>query len=951
MADERVSENVTGEAAFGTPATSVVSGGSQVPAVAPSAPVAQAAPATPAKTLVIAEKRSVGRTIAGFLGCRADHGSWIGGAQFDVTWAQGHLLRLLMPDEYDDHPEWRERGTSALPIIPPADGWRWEVSRERGADAQFQVVAGLLQSGAYDRVVNACDPDREGQCIADLVLQFLNCPLPVERLWCSSLEDAALAKAFKRMKPNAEYAGLFRSAVARSQADWLVGMNASRLYSSSMRSAQSVGRVRTPTLALVVERDRLIASFKSKDSFRVRLDLGDGFIVTGEPGPDATAAKKVLASAQGAPCEITEVERKRCREGAPTLLNTTGAQKLASERLGMSPDAVDRVLQSLYEKKLATYPRTDSRYVNAEDGATLEGLISAVADEAHVGTEVAKTFRSMPHDVAKVVDDSKVEGHGALLPTRQLTAVRLAGLTEEEAAIARMLCESLLAAVAPDRVYDRVAVKAVCQGLPYAASSTSDVDAGWKRLRKAAGAGKSRGGSAGPGAGSAGEAGGEDGAGSAGADEATATRIPVDLQAPSARIVAGGEVKKTTAKPPRRYTDATLLAAMEHADHFVEGDELKAAIKDSTSHSGGIGTPATRAGIIASLVERGYLARKGSTLSSTPEGRALVDEVAPDLKSVELTARIERDLNSVYRENADPAPFVAGVVQMVRNIVAAQLARPLRTALPKGAPVGTCPVCGGKVLDTGNERAPYVCENSRRERIEGPDGSVSWRDCGSCNFRLHRTFMGAAISAAQAKKLLAGKSVMLHKLTRSDGETFDKLVELDAERGWRPRIAADQSVKVGTCPKCGGRVMDVGNERVPYLCENNHGGGSRRAEVGAPGTGQSAVAETAGAQAGVAPAAPQECDFRLYRDYLGKKLTKSDVKALLAGETVTLKGLTSRKTGDKFNAFVTLDPERDYRMRITGYPAEQPKKKAPKPEKAPKTPGGDDQATLPGFEW
>ena len=929
LADERSDETMRAA----TPQVGEASG-----AQASGAPGAPGAPAKAPKTLVIAEKRSVGRTIAAFLGCRADHGSWIGGEQFDVTWAQGHLLRLLMPDEYDDHPEWRERGTSALPIIPPADGWRWEVSRERGADAQFQVVAGLLQSGAYNRVVNACDPDREGQCIADLVLQFLSCPLPVDRLWCSSLEDAALAKAFKRMKPNAEYAGLFRSAVARSQADWLVGMNASRLYSSSMRSAQSVGRVRTPTLALVVERDRLIASFKSKDSFRVRLDLGDGFFVTGEPGPDATAAKKVLATAQGATCEITEVERKRCREGAPTLLNTTGAQKLASERLGMSPDAVDRVLQSLYEKKLATYPRTDSRYVNAEDGATLEGLINAVADEAHVGAEVAKTFRSMPHDVSKVVDDSKVEGHGALLPTRQLTAARLAGLTEEETAIARMLCESLLAATAPDRVYDRVAVKAVCQGLPYAASSTSDVDAGWKRLRKAAGSGKGRAGSgAGAAGGASGEA-GEEGAGGSGADEATATKIPADLQAPSSRVVAGGEVKKTTAKPPRRYTDATLLAAMEHADHFVEGDELKAAIKDSTSHSGGIGTPATRAGIIASLVERGYLARKGSTLSSTPEGRALVDEVAPDLKSVELTARIERDLNSVYRENADPAPFVAGVVQMVRNIVAAQLARPLRTALPKGAPVGTCPVCGGKVLDTGNERAPYLCENTRRERIEGPDGSVTWRDCGSCGFRLHRTFMGAPISAAQAKKLLAGKSVMLKGLTRaSDGETFDKLVELDAERGWRPRIAADQSVKVGVCPKCGGRVMDVGNERVPYLCENNHGGGGRRAEP-------------AGAAPGSA-AAPQECDFKLYRDYLGKKLTKSDVKALLAGETVTLRGLVSRKTGDKFNAFVVLDPERDYRMRITGYPAEQPKKKAPKPEKASKTPGGDDQATLPGFEW
>ncbi len=421
----------------------------------------------------------------------------------------------------------------------------------------------------------------------------------------------------------------------------------------------------------------------------------------------------------------------------------------------------------------------------------------------------------------------------------------------------------------------------------------------------------------------------------------------------------GGEVRTTKARPPRRYTDATLLAAMEHADHFVEEDELKAAIKDSSLHSGGIGTPATRAGIIASLVDRGYLLRKGSTLTSTPEGRALVDEVVPDLKSVDLTARMERDLTAIAREGVDPAPFVAGVVQMVCRIVSEQLARPFRTSLPKGAPVGKCPLCSGKVLDTGNERAPFVCENSRRERVESPDGGVAWRDCGSCAFKLPRTFMGSAVSAAAAKKLLAGKPVMLKGITRSDGTTVDRLVALDPERGFRPRIAADQSVKVGVCPKCGARVLDTGNERVPFLCERNRG---RRAPEP---VGQS-PATAAAAAAPVAPAAPavpaaaagapaeETCDFKLYRDYLGKRLSKTDVSGLLGLKTVELKGLTSQKTGDKFNAYVALDPERGFRLRITGYPAEQPPKKQPKPEKpakAAKPVGPTNQATLPGFEW
>ncbi len=841
----------------------------------------EAGTAPTGKTLVIAEKRSVGRTLAAFLGCHADRGGWIEGERCDVTWAQGHLLRMLMPDEYEEHPEWRERDVHALPIVPDADGWRWRVSAERGADAQYAVLAQLVGSGRYARVVNACDPDREGQCIADLALQFMGCTLPVERLWCSSLEDAALAKAFGRMKPNAAYAGLYQSAIARSKADWLVGMNASRLYSASLRSAQSVGRVRTPTLALVVERDRQIEAFKVSESFRVRLDLGEGFVVTGEPMRDGAAAKRILAEAQGAPCQIVEVERKRAREGAPTLLNTTGAQKLASERLGMSPDAVDRVLQSLYEKKLATYPRTDSRFVNAEDGEGLEALISAVADEAHVGAHMAKTFAALGHDVGKVVDDAKVEGHGALLPTRQLTAEKLAALPEDEAAVARLLCEALLTAVAPDRIYDRVAVKATCRELPYTASAVTDVDRGWKRLR--------------PGAQANGGGGASDDDASAEGASADKCRIPADLEAPCAKTVLGGEVRSVKARPPKRYTDATLLAAMEHADRFVEADELKVAIRDSSLHSGGIGTPATRAGIIASLVDRGYLLRKGSTLTSTPEGRVLVDEVDDSLKSVELTARMERDLTAIAKDEAQPEPFVAGVVAMVRQIVANQLARPPRTAAPKGPVLGSCPVCGAPVVDTGNERAPYLCTSTRRERIEQPDGSVVWRDCGRCTFRLSRTFMGAPVTPVAAKRLLAGKPVMIKGLMRRDGTKVDRLVALDESRGWGLWICEDQSVKVGACPKCGGRVLDVGNDRVPLLCENN-----RR---GAAGESQSA-----------------SCDFRLFREYLGKRFTKGEIGALLAGKTVTVKGLTSHKTGNLFDANLMLDPERDFRVRIVGYP-------------------------------
>ena len=877
------------------------------------------------KTLVIAEKRSVGRTIAAFLGCRHDHGAWVEGDAWDVTWAQGHLLRLLMPDEYDDHPAWRERGAHALPLVPDADGWRWQVSEERGAADQYAAVAALLGAGRYARVVNACDPDREGQAIADLALERMGCELPVLRLWCSSLEDAALRKAFGRLAPDDDYRGLFQSAVARSKADWLVGMNASRLYSSAMHAAQSVGRVRTPTLALVVQRDRAIEAFRGQDAHRVLLDLGGGFVMAGEPTADAAQARRVAQDASGAVCAVQAVERKRCREGAPTLLNTTGAQKLASERLGMAPDAVDRALQALYEKRLATYPRTDSRYVSAEDAPTLEPLVALVADEPHVGAAVARAFGAMPHDVQKVVDDAKVEGHGALLPTRQLTAARLAQLPPEEAAVARLLCASLLAAVAPDRVYDHVEVRGACRGLPYAASANADVERGWRRLRVAADDGTA--GARRASGDSAGAPGGE-----------PRSRVPADLSAPSDWQVRGASVRTTKAKPPRHFTDATLLAAMEHADRFVEGDELKTAIRDASLHSGGIGTPATRAGIITSLVDRGYLRRKGSTLTSTPDGRALVDEVAPDLRSVELTARMERDLSAIARGEGDPDAFVEGVVALVRGFVAERLARPWRTAAPRGEAIGTCPVCGAHVVDAGGERTPYLCENVRRERVDAPDGSATWRDCGSCGFRLYRTFMGASISPAAAKRLLRGQSVRLRAIPMRDGTTADRLVELDAAHGWRPRIARDQSVRVGTCPACGGDVLDTGYEAAPYLCEHVPGARPRAAAAASP-----------------EPAA--SCDFRLYRTYLGKRIAKADVARLLKGETVTLKGLTSRRTGATFNAFVALDAARGWRPRIVGYPDEQPAKAGAArgrstATRAPEagTSSGSRQESIPGLD-
>lgn len=707
------------------------------------------------KTLVVAEKRSVGATIAAVLGAAGGGRGYLEGPEWVVTWCQGHLVEEAMPEDYEGR-GWDSRSLDVLPVVPPADGWVYRVSSARGAKDQYSAVKALMARTDIGRIVNACDPDREGELIFRLVYRLAKCRKPVERLWCSSLEDEALRSAFRKLAPSSDYDDLGSAALARSQTDWVIGMNMSRIACARLRSAQSVGRVRTPTLQLVRARDDQIASFKPKAYWKVAIDLGSGLVLTSGEFAEEGSARDLALSCEGLAARIASVERRQKSERPPTLYNTTGIQKDASKVFGMTPDAVDACLQALYEAKLATYPRTDSCYIAESDLASFEQLIDHIASQRLCGCTDASA-----HDASACVDDAKVAGHPALLPTRGLTAAAMSSLPEDQARVAELLVARVLQATSPARRYMAAKVEATCAGEGFSASATTDVDPGWRRYVI-----KPRDGKA--------------------ADEPRVS-VPETLRQGDVLPVVGSEVREGTTKPPERYTDATLLAAMEHADRLVEERELKEALHDTSSHSGGLGTPATRAETIKGLVDRGYLRRKGKALTCTDAGRALLDACEVEVKSPELTARLERDLSRIETGELGYADYYRQMASLVSRLVEQGVSAAASAPAPAPAAtesLGRCPKCGSPVIDKGGTR-PYEC--SRRRRIQLADGSYS-DDPDGCDWFLWKTFCDHKITHSELSRMLSGKAVPMQLKFKGSKAPVKRSVVVDPTLN-RPRLA------------------------------------------------------------------------------------------------------------------------------------------------------------------
>ena len=602
------------------------------------------------QTLIITEKPSVARAIAAALGANVRGDGCIHGNNLIVSWCYGHLIELATPAAYDEKlSKWRRED---LPILP--DPWKTSVMRDKRQ--QFEILRGLMQRKDVVEVVNACDAGREGEFIFRLVYEKAGCTKSVKRLWLSSMEPDEIRRAFENMRPGAEYDNLYAAALCRAKADWLVGMNATRLMSLVYHRTLNVGRVVSPTLALLVEREREIEEFKPETFYTVAVNCG-GVSLSSER-INARDEADALASACNGEVRITRVERREKRENPPALYDLTTLQREVNRELDFTAQQTLDYLQSLYEKCLVTYPRTDSRYLTDGMAATVPELVSIAAKL--LGTDAPTNVNA-----EQVCDSSRVTDHHAVVPTPSATSTNLAALPEGEAAVLRLVCRQLLCAVSGPFTYAETTVEAECGGHTFKAKGKAVIDLGWREYK--------------------------------GAPEWSP--LPEFTEGASIKIDAA-TVKEGKTTPPAVYTEDTLLAAMERADE-----------KDAPSDAErcGLGTPATRAATIEKLVNGGFAERVKGRLVPTGAGASLVSVLPDALRSPLLTAEWESRLKQIECGELDADSFISDIEHMVSGLVSDYTPVAEASVLfPTGREVvGKCPRCGGVVSEA---KSGYFCE-------------------------------------------------------------------------------------------------------------------------------------------------------------------------------------------------------------------------------------------------
>ena len=602
------------------------------------------------KTLIITEKPSVASAISAALGANVRGDGCIHGGNLIISWCYGHLVELAVPAAYDEKlGKWRRED---LPILPEP----WKISVMRDKRQQFEILRGLMQRTDVGEVVNACDAGREGELIFRLVYEKAGCTRLVKRLWLSSMEPDEIRKAYANMRPGAEYDNLYAAALCRAKADWLVGMNATRLMSLVYHRTLNVGRVVSPTLSMLVERKREIEDFTPETFYTVALNCG-GVSLSSER-INAHDEADALAGACNSEVRITRVERREKRENLPALYDLTTLQREANRELDFTAQQTLDYLQSLYEKRLVTYPRTDSRYLTDGMAATVPELVSVAAKLLDVDAPASV-------NAEQVCDSSKVTDHHAVVPTASAASANLAALPEGEAAVLRLVCCQLLCAVSGPFIYAETTVEAECGGHTFKAKGKAVIDLGWRTYK--------------------------------GAPE----WMPLPGLSEGASLsIDAATVKEGKTSPPTAYTEDTLLAAMERAG-------AKDAPEDAELR--GLGTPATRAATIEKLVNGGFTERVKGKLVPTDVGKSLVTVLTDALRSPLLTAEWESRLKQIERGELDAETFLADIEHMVSGHVSDYT--PVAEAsilFPTGRTVvGKCPRCGGVVSEAKNG---YFCE-------------------------------------------------------------------------------------------------------------------------------------------------------------------------------------------------------------------------------------------------
>ena len=646
------------------------------------------------KTVVVAEKPSVGRDIARVIGCRDRGEGCMIGSEYIVTWAVGHLVTLCEPDEIDErYKRWR---TEDLPILPPSI----PLKVIKATKDQFKIVKQLICASDTDSVICATDAGREGELIFRYIYEKSGCRKPFKRLWISSMTDEAIREGFRTIKPGSDYDGLYRSAQCRSQADWLVGMNASRAFTLRHDTLLSVGRVQTPTLAILVKRRKEIEDFKPEEYFTVTANFGDykgvWFDENLDPDthiPTEAKANEIKAAVTGKTGVVVSTETTRKREPPPQLYDLTSLQRDANKLLGFTADKTLRIAQSLYEtRKALTYPRTDSRHLPHDMVPRVEKTLHLLPDIYQDYVPAALPDGRLPVS-KRTVDDSKVSDHHALIPTAQ--RVNPDTFTEDERQLYDLVARRTLQAFYPFFEYDATRVITAVGEHCFRTNGQTVIRNGWKDVPALANPPKKR-------------------KSSKSSDEEEISALP-PLQQGDQRPVRDAAIKHDATKPPPQHNDASLLYAMEHAGRELEDEELARQMKGS-----GIGTPATRASIIERLIHVGYAVRKGKHILATDKGVQLIAIMPQEIASPEMTGRWELALSKIADGEQDPQRFMEGINRLTTFLT--QYAREHRTEvhfpddprrqkltqkkISKAKPIEgkpVCPVCGkGHVTETAN---------------------------------------------------------------------------------------------------------------------------------------------------------------------------------------------------------------------------------------------------------
>ena len=605
--------------------------------------------------LVVAEKPSVAQSIAKVLGATSRKDGYLEGNNYIVSWCVGHLVGLADASSYDErYAKWRY---DDLPIVP--EEWLFEVPKDKAQ--QFKVLRDLMKDKRVTELVCATDAGREGELIFRLVYNKAGCTKPFKRLWISSLEDAAIREGFNHLRDSRDYDKLYEAALSRSKADWIVGINGTRLFTTLYKKRLVVGRVQTPTLAMLVEREGKITTFHKEKYFNVHVQK-DGLTADMEKVKTEDEAKTIAAACDKKQAVVSSLKRETKIVNPPKLYDLTTLQREANRYYSFTAQQTLELVQSLYEKKLLTYPRTDSQFITDDMEGTARQVIDIICRKVSI-------FDGMSHapDIKRITNNAKVTDHHAIIPTVQLEKQDISELPEAEQKIIRLVAMRFLSSTGEKHIYDETSVTLSCEGYEFKTKGKTVTQEGWKAIeQRFKDALKSK-------------------------DKEEPEKVLPAVNENDILSPVSASVTEHYTTPPKQYTEDTLLSAMETAgnEEFDDDTEKK-----------GLGTPATRAGIIEKLVKSGFIERKGKSLVPTKDGNNLVCVLPEQITSPSMTAEWENTLMQIERGNADAEKFLAGIVDMTASLVKAYpfLSDAEASRFESGKEIiGKCPRCGSPV--------------------------------------------------------------------------------------------------------------------------------------------------------------------------------------------------------------------------------------------------------------